>query len=170
MAQSGGQDQPSMEEILASIRRIISDDEAVEEERPAASPVEESPGEEVLELTERVSPPDPPPADQPVSKPAEDSSALSHAPESVEPPPRRKGFFPAPLPPLPLLPWLRQRGHRQRHPRQARPMRESQTLDALVRQALTPLLKAWLDQNLPQLVERIVREEVRRLAQQAQDH
>src|SRR5699024_9754359 len=44
---------------------------------------------------------------------------------------------------------------------------EDQTLDVLVRQALTPLLKAWLDENLPPLVERIVREEVRRLAQQA---
>lgn len=170
MAQSGGQDQPSMEEILASIRRIISDDEAVEEERPAASPVEESPGEEVLELTERVSPPDPPPADQPVSKPAEDSSALSHAPESVEPPAKAEGLLSSTAAATAVAALAQATRPSAEASTSGSSDAESQTLDALVRQALTPLLKAWLDQNLPQLVERIVREEVRRLAQHAQDH
>jgi cell pole-organizing protein PopZ len=33
---------------------------------------------------------------------------------------------------------------------------------------LRPLLKSWLDENLPQIVERIVREEIGRLALDAQ--
>lgn len=45
----------------------------------------------------------------------------------------------------------------------------SPTLDAIVREALEPYLKSWLDENLPTLVERIVREEVRRLARRVED-
>lgn len=43
------------------------------------------------------------------------------------------------------------------------------TLEALVREAMAPHLKAWLDENLPDLVERVVREEVERLARRAED-
>lgn len=41
-------------------------------------------------------------------------------------------------------------------------------LEGLVREALRPQLKAWLDENLPGLVERIVREEVRRMSRRAE--
>jgi hypothetical protein len=44
----------------------------------------------------------------------------------------------------------------------------SQTLEELTRELLRPILKAWLDENLPQIVERIVREEIGRLALDAQ--
>ena len=37
------------------------------------------------------------------------------------------------------------------------------TLEALVRETMAPHLKAWLDENLPRLVERIVREEIDRI-------
>ncbi len=39
---------------------------------------------------------------------------------------------------------------------------ESALADA-ARQLLEPMLKAWLDANLPELVERITREEINRL-------
>ncbi len=39
----------------------------------------------------------------------------------------------------------------------------SLTVEALVRQALAPLLSGWLEQNLPGIVERIVRAEVERI-------
>ena len=39
-----------------------------------------------------------------------------------------------------------------------------QTIDDLVRQLLRPMLKAWLDENLPRIVERAVQEEVERVA------
>lgn len=41
-------------------------------------------------------------------------------------------------------------------------------LERMVRDALEPHLKAWLDENLPDLVERIVREEVRRMTRRAE--
>jgi cell pole-organizing protein PopZ len=41
-------------------------------------------------------------------------------------------------------------------------------LEELVREALRPQLKAWLDENLPGLVERVVREEIRRMSQRAE--
>ena len=37
------------------------------------------------------------------------------------------------------------------------------TLEALVRGALEPLLKAWLDANLPEIVDRAARDEIARL-------
>jgi hypothetical protein len=44
----------------------------------------------------------------------------------------------------------------------------TQTLEDLTRELLRPILKNWLDDNLPQIVERIVREEIGRLALDAQ--
>ncbi|WP_119165680.1 DUF2497 domain-containing protein [Algihabitans albus] len=43
------------------------------------------------------------------------------------------------------------------------------TLEQVVRDAIAEHLKVWLDTNLPDLVERVVREEVRRLARRAED-
>ena len=38
----------------------------------------------------------------------------------------------------------------------------------MVRDALRPQLREWMDRNLPQIVERIVREEVQRMTRRAQ--
>lgn len=38
------------------------------------------------------------------------------------------------------------------------------TLEQLVREICTPLLKQWLDTNLPYMVERIVKQEIERIA------
>ena len=37
------------------------------------------------------------------------------------------------------------------------------TLDTLIRQMLAPHIKAWLDANMPEIVEKLAREEIRRL-------
>jgi hypothetical protein len=37
------------------------------------------------------------------------------------------------------------------------------TVDALLRQMLEPQVKAWLDAHLPEMVERLVREDIRRI-------
>lgn len=37
------------------------------------------------------------------------------------------------------------------------------TLDALVRSMLEPMLKAWLDANMPEIVERLAQSEIKRL-------
>lgn len=40
----------------------------------------------------------------------------------------------------------------------------SRTLEDLVKELLRPILKQWLDDNLPELVERLVRDEIERVA------
>ena len=40
----------------------------------------------------------------------------------------------------------------------------ARTLEDLVKEMLRPMLKSWLDDNLPGLVERIVRAEIERVA------
>lgn len=37
------------------------------------------------------------------------------------------------------------------------------TLDELMRSMLTPQIKAWLDANMPEIVEKLAREEIKRL-------
>jgi hypothetical protein len=37
------------------------------------------------------------------------------------------------------------------------------TLEEMVREELRPMLKEWLDHNLPQMVERLVQREIRRI-------
>ena len=41
------------------------------------------------------------------------------------------------------------------------------TLEEIVKELLRPQLQQWLDENLPGLVERLVREEIERLARDA---
>ena len=41
------------------------------------------------------------------------------------------------------------------------------TLEQMVRDALHPLLRAWLDDHLPEIVERLVREEIQRVVREA---
>ena len=43
-------------------------------------------------------------------------------------------------------------------------VQNGRTLEDLVREMLRPLLKAWLDDNLPGMVERIVRAEIERVS------
>jgi cell pole-organizing protein PopZ len=43
-------------------------------------------------------------------------------------------------------------------------VQNARTLEDLVREMLQPLLKTWLDDNLPELVERLVRTEIERLS------
>jgi cell pole-organizing protein PopZ len=40
----------------------------------------------------------------------------------------------------------------------------ARTLEDLVKDLLRPMLKGWLDENLPPLVERLVRAEIERIA------
>lgn len=44
----------------------------------------------------------------------------------------------------------------------------SRSVDDLVAEAVRPMLKAWLDENLPALVERLVRAEIERVSRQGQ--
>ncbi len=66
------EDEPSIEEILDSIRQIISEDEEMEEEENAASPAEESSPEE----TKPVAKPEPAPEPAPTEEEPLDQSAI----------------------------------------------------------------------------------------------
>ncbi len=105
----------------------------------------------------------------------------------VDPPPAPRAIEPPPPPPEPehsnrdrlisdhaataslaALSELVTRTHREPDI-ESLPMGQSnQTLEDITRELLRPILKSWLDDNLPQIVERIVREEIGRLAIDAQ--
>jgi cell pole-organizing protein PopZ len=162
-----------MEEILASIRRIIAEDgEQPDAAAPAPAaaapqPAPAAKGEEILELTEVVqeehAAPDPP------------GLAPAPAAPELEPPPsptadaERLVSEAAAAASLAALAQIRQLGPRNDQRMSDIPMGEGQrTIEDMVREMLRPLLKEWLDSNLPHLVERVVQEEVSRLVRDVQ--
>ena len=46
---------------------------------------------------------------------------------------------------------------------------QGRTLEDIVKALMRPLLKQWLDDNLPPLVERVIREEIERVVGRARD-
>lgn len=166
--------EPTMEEILASIRRIISEDDAPPAEAEAApapaaiaavaepEPEPEPVVEDVLELTQRVEP-----------TPAETVGDLDvYAKPEPEPP-----HVPEPTPQLVAIAAgdddeelvgestafaaASAFGNLTASIPMPAPGR---TLEDLTRELLRPLLKAWLDENLPRIVESKVAEEVERIS------
>lgn len=156
--------EPTMEEILASIRRIISEEgeaapEAAKPEpaRPVAAAPEPKPqpvsqqsiddifgeddeeGEDVLELTQSVEAPASPPY-QPEVPPLTESLVSEQT-------------VAATTQTLHSLSGLLVRNY---------PGSEN-TLEGLVREMLRPMLKEWLDAHLPEIVERTVAREVARI-------
>ena len=125
--------EPSMEEILASIRRIITEDGDVPPAPAAAPPVVEAPADasapDVLELT------------QPLPEASADDGLLSQTTAAVA------------SQSLSALSGLVVRNYDG----------ADNTLEALVREMLRPMLREWLDAHLPELVERIVAREVERI-------
>jgi cell pole-organizing protein PopZ len=126
--------EPSMEEILASIKKVIAEDKDVRVAEPVAQAepqIEEEAEDEVLELNEELAQPadlGPPLLDQTAA--AVSRSALEHLTTVA-----------ATVPPLP----------------QANPLEE------MVREMLRPMLKQWLDEHLPGLVDEHVRREISRI-------
>ena len=186
-AASAKAQEPSMDEILASIRRIIADDQdpvkgatsPAEPDGEAPSRIEHPPGvvlsEEPSDWSEEV-------AFQPISAP--ETGAVRDEPAPVlklaevmaasprTDPPRQ----PDPTPPA---------GTREPRGGTARLVsteatasvnhafsmlshtvltQNARTLEDLVKDLLTPMLKTWLDDNLPPLVERLVRAEIERVS------
>lgn len=180
--------EPSMEEILASIRRIISDDEALqpsEPEEPSSSPLKN-----VLDIAElHVSPLITASPNEPLLGPwsrgeasfddadredeaAEDLHALYEPEEPALVPaaihqPILKNAAAAAEPAtadvlLSSATGASVSGAFDRLSASLKP-RQPQTVDDLMKEMLRPMLKAWLDDNLPSLVERMVRDEIERV-------
>jgi cell pole-organizing protein PopZ len=173
--------EPSMEEIIASISRIITEDKRPGEPTPPVS------GEKsgVLELTEvvnedgsvrRVTPP----ADNPNPPSAADAVGPSAAASTAHSGPgpsdpkagieqrlelgrdrilssATSGAAAAAFAQLGSLP--RERRREGELPLGA----VDRTLEDMVRDMLRPMLQTWLDEHLPGIVERLVREEIARV-------
>ncbi|UTP38077.1 DUF2497 domain-containing protein [Phenylobacterium sp. LH3H17] len=173
--------EPTMEEILASIRRIISEDDApadgaapAEEEAepevaaaPAPEPEPEPEPEDdgVLELTEKVGDLDvyTPGAAEPEPEP-EPLAAYEPEPEP-EPEP---AYEPPPVPPSQgLVGDIAAAAAASAFGKLSKSIQmpaEGRTLEDVVRELLRPMLKQWLDDNLPQIVQATVDQEVERIA------
>jgi cell pole-organizing protein PopZ len=197
-----------MEEILASIRRIIADDDSKPPPRPqpaAAAPKPAAPP------PRPVQPPPPKPAAPPPPEPVQEALAEPEpAPEpepedilelteqmaetAVEPPsfqtidgqsdvvfadPQPEPPPPPPRPPEPprtfspppsvgenLLSASTSAAVDSAFNSLAHTVlvQNARTLEDLVREMLRPMLKSWLDDNLPSMVERIVKSEIERVS------
>jgi cell pole-organizing protein PopZ len=166
--------EPSMDEILQKIQRIIAEDE-----QPAEQPVAAPPrSAEILNLTEAV-------GDNGTVRylnPVETAAEPEPAPPAPRPPERRI----EPVPKRPEAPANRAAGDRllsdstagaaaaafaqlaaiQRERRRVSefPMGAGpeRTLEDVIREMLRPMLQTWLDEKLPDILERLVRAELAR--------
>jgi uncharacterized protein len=211
MTQPARAQEPSMEEILASIRRIIADDDATKSTQPAADGAKAAVAPSPPPMTPpRMPAPPPPSAPAAASSPAapevpevvEESGVDNEPPDILEltesmaaPPPG-----PAPRASSASAPQFRTIDggsdvgfddaiERVVPPVHAEPeahlisaatksavdsafnslaqtilVQNARTLEDLVREMLRPMLKGWLDENLPGLVERLVRAEIERVS------
>ncbi len=166
--------EPSMEEILASIRRIIADEnDPAEPEAPAAeTPAEE---EDVLELTQIVTDDgaveeikEPKPAPAPAPAPADDFDPVPVAAAEPEPKVEKDALVSDDVASSAAssLSDLAETVEVERKVMgAASPLGNGgRTLEDMVTALMKPLLKAWLDENLPPIVERTVQKEVERIA------
>jgi len=190
-APAPGQD-PSMEEILASIRKILN-----EEDAPAAAPPPEPPPPEpaLPGAPPRPQVPEPDPAPEPLELteamivpgprvPAAtiETSPLPAAAPPVPPPApvavAEPVIPPVPVPALPDDPaegivapataaataaLIGQLARTVAAERAAPVHRGGPSIEDVVREEVRPLLKAWMDAHLPAMVERLVRAEIERV-------
>jgi uncharacterized protein len=238
MTQPAKSQEPSMEEILASIRRIIADDDAnksaprpaeppqaaaVAAPAPAARPApppqapppvpprvtppepsldeaeaadpepmadEEDQASDILDLTEQMAAPMPPPPAAPKPAPQfrtiDGSFDVSYEEEKPAPqmpmsaPQMSAHQMPEARAPSPsddnayrgdgrsnqLLSGMTSAAVDSAFNTLAQTVlvQNARTLEDLVREMLRPMLKAWLDDNLPGMVERLVRAEIERVS------
>lgn len=172
MSDTTGQPEPTMEEILASIRRIISEDDPGEGEQDVAEaatpaePVAEAPIEEPQPEPESAPEPEPEPMPEPEPQPEpepaqeEDVLELTQKVEEdgtvVDLAAERAAAEPAPNP---LTDVARSAVSAFKSDL---PIGGGRTLEDVAREVLTVELKAWLDGNLGPLVEEIVRDEIKK--------
>jgi uncharacterized protein len=156
---------PSMEDILASIRRILNEDDsaaAPTAEHSVAGPQPHKPEEDgvlVLDDSMLVTP---------------GATVTTPSPEIagsvVEPPPQNLISRQTLLAPETEAAAASSVGALLRTltiERHAEVSRGGPTIEDLVREEIRPLLKTWLDTNLPPLVERLVRAEIERVTGRA---
>ncbi len=164
MALQDPQAEPSMEEILASIRRIISE----EEQAPTAEPV--------LDLTQTDAPTASVTTDDDIVFEAVEQAVIEETPvpaaaPAYEPPPAptrtqtieptADSYLAAPTTNASAAALARLAGTLKISEQ------PGQTVEGVVRELLKPMLKEWLDRNLPAIVEARVEAELERIARLA---
>ena len=192
MANPSTAHEPSMEEILASIRQIISEDGEAAPAAPATDAAVGAKGASVDPHSPSAPsqsgggsgsvPEKPQVIDSPSSKAApnaapEPTSRTSPTAQRTETPVR-----PAPSrrPEAPQSTWANSRPPEGRNLLSADSdaavsgafsalahtilAQNARTLEDLVAEMLRPMLREWLDDNLPGLVERLVKEEIQRVS------
>jgi hypothetical protein len=216
MTQTAKAQEPSMEEILASIRRIIADDDASKTVKaPEPPPAKPAP---LAAVPSRPAPPPPRPVAAPVNNQQDIDAMLADLDAPKAPPPIPAQAAPsadvldlteamaAPAPnfrtidgaadvvfadrmPEPAARTVEEPRPQPPAPPPLTPDRglisnatmaavdnafnslantvlgnNARTLEDLVKEMLRPMLKSWLDDNLPGMVERIVRAEIERVS------
>jgi cell pole-organizing protein PopZ len=149
--------EPTMEEILASIRRIISDEDS--DAPPPPPPPPEVPEEEdVLDLVEPLPP-------EPEMEEEDDLEAFSFdLDDDIEPMAEAEPEFDDPEPLLSDVATVAAASAFDRLAQSVAMPADGRTLEDVVREMLRPLLKAWLDEHLLPIVQAKVEEEVERIA------
>ena len=220
MTQTAKAQEPSMEEILASIRRIIADDDAGKPAKTTAAPEPAPTAKQPAAAVPATPPPAPPnkSAAPPMPKPATPAAAANSQDEidamlaELDGPPKATPksaasqpagpdvldltesmttpatpapgpapsfrtidanpdvvFASKPEPPMPdrgLISGETVKAVDSAFNTLAHTLigQNARTLEDLVREMLRPMLKSWLDDNLPGMVERIVRAEIERVS------
>ena len=156
-----------MEDILASIRRILNEDETnmppASDLTHGAAPADHKDDVLVLDTSMIVAEP---PASQPAeTQPPTPEPASQGTPQPASQPPPAVLVAPeAAASAASAVSALVQALVAER----AAPVhRTGPTIEDLVREELRPMLKGWLDQHLPPLVERLVRAEIERVVGRA---
>ena len=155
-------EEPSMEEILASIRRIISEDSGAPAEGalpgPHGTARADERKDEVLELMDEVQ---------------DDGSVKRLAKETPAVLPQGAGLI-SPAASAQSRNSLAELASAVAREEASKgvdiPLGASErTLAEIVTELLRPLLREWLDKNLPDLIERLVRKEIEKLVRRAED-
>ena len=185
-AEGADGEEPSMEDILASIRRILSVEEQEAEAATEAAP-EPAPEPEPEPAPEPEPEPEAAPEPEPEAAP-EPEPEIEPAPEPEPEPAPTPEPAPPPPPPMPapmedvlqLTPEMvtsniisrstisastdvlaeLARAILNRRDVAIDEAGQNMTLEGMVREMLKPLLREWLDRNLPYLIERLVKKEI----------
>jgi uncharacterized protein len=182
------QQEPSMEDILTSIRRILSeeggeeteetqtDDVATSPLEPISTPEFPSPPETAIEMTEPEPEPGSPPEPEPEPEPEREIALEDIEPTPAEPEsdnvlvltPQMRAPLVSDTAATASADVLNQLAKAILDRRDMAIGNRDVTLEGMVREMMRPLLKEWLDRNLPYLIERLVKKEIDQMINRAE--
>lgn len=198
MAEIKTEQEPSIEEILESIRQIISEDGTPvtpDNQQPAAAakpvakpqaqpPADPKPVAKVPPPPPKAAvPPPPPPTPMPTPAPAPILELTDKVVEEAPPePPAKPRIVMQEIEAMENAPLMSELTEEQAVTIMARILAQNVaverelpgkpgpvTLEDMAREIMHPLIKVWLDKNLPIIIEKLVAREIEKLAHRAMD-